>query len=233
MRKNTQYGSGRGLIAISFSQLIEKSKVGGEVLGFFGESTRAERAHICEIDLYTGQLVAADPLVLPIADTPFFDKLLPGPYSVDAIIGRRPDGDRRIGLLTVTRPDTASQDWRIASRIVTSSNNQASISADGFFVESGHACVLARENTNLANAMLATETGRAELRRLMHESYAVPTYSYFQFALDRQGRKNMAVFSTGDGDGQYQSYVGLNSAGQVNSLVVDFLVFASSNRSGD
>jgi hypothetical protein len=57
----------------------------------------------------------------------------------------------------------------------------------------------------------------------------VPDWTWANVVIDDQTGANMVLFSTGAGDGIYPSFFGLNSVGDVVTLVTDFRILSDTH----
>ncbi|MEW4368697.1 DUF4241 domain-containing protein [Paenibacillus kandeliae] len=234
-------------------KVLHESKVLEEVFkrGFHLEQVKFRRGQrrnlafytesIGELRVTTGKIVADDPYSL-IESTPFVQEFPTGSFPVELSIAcitdpaeqrenRQTPVDERVAFARVIFSDAPVARWEGAEREFSPDadpNNLYEQARWGFAVDSGTGSYLdARtyrwlaEQQELDNPELAQELMDA------WESAAIETFrpsrSWLVTELDTGD--NMALFSSGFGNGVYHSYIGYAADGSCAQLVTDFNVY--------
>jgi hypothetical protein len=177
---------------------------------------RLEHREIGRLRLPSGRIVAADPLVEPSLP-PFTRHVPPGAYPVRLAIAHYPgDGDQRVAAAWLAFSEQPVVGWEPAQleglppRRPGEPAAYAVDSATGSFLSQEGAAELARQ---LDDTLVEAVTEQMEVNY-------VPTWNWAMVRVDDE--LQVAVFSTGLGDGTYPSYWGLDAAGVPAVLLTDF-----------
>ena len=211
------------------------------VLKLYGSVVQLKKIEMGRLHLPTGHIVANDPC-LCFETAPFTITVAPGHYDVSISVvhfppPEDPEGksgqiyDRRVALAMLKFSDKKAVRWEMA---LTSGNDGVDTLAEGDFfgygVDSGTGGFADKEiidkivqimddahknNDNSFYDKMDTE---------MHKTY-VPTYSYLLTNITGGDEKQLACFSSGDGDGAYPSYFGFDEEGKPCCVVTDFCMF--------
>ncbi|MDG1418099.1 MAG: DUF4241 domain-containing protein [Maricaulis sp.] len=174
--------------------------------------------------LPSGRLVACDPFS-PTDEyvRGFTHRVRPGQYPVRLALGEYEDGDRRIGLAQIVITDQPVTRWEFA---LTIGQSPASIDPDydiGYYVNGALGCFA--DELHLEKLFLTSQDqGGMRLFNEVSENEG-ETYSWKNLGLEVGDSGDVALFSSGDGDGCYPTYIGFDEAGRVTSFVTDFYVF--------
>jgi len=178
-----------------------------------------------ELVLPTGRIVACDPLVGP--DTHAFARtVVPGSYPVALSIAVMPTGDERIGFAMLRLSEAQAVTWEMA---LLPGEDLGTLEEGEFFgygVDAGLGC------------FMDVEAQRSVLARW---DALTPEQNYYDDVLESELGKNykatrdwtlhqpeparpanVAVFSSGWGDGSYPSWFGLDASGGAVALVTEF-----------
>ncbi|MFD1886050.1 DUF4241 domain-containing protein [Paenibacillus wenxiniae] len=200
-------------------------------LAFYTES-------IGELRVTTGKIVADDPYSL-IESTPFVQEFPKGAFRVELSIARITDpqadrelaADERVAFARIVFSDAPVATWEGAEREFSPEadpNNLYEQARWGFAVDSGTGSYLdARgyrwlsEQQELDNPELAQQLMDAWETAAMDNFRA--NRSWLMTELDTGD--NMAIFSSGFGNGVYHSYIGYAADGSCAQLITDFNVY--------
>jgi hypothetical protein len=169
----------------------------------------------------TGSIIACDPLVAAPDSEPFVNAFPRGAFPVELAIARYDDGsaDERVAFARLKFSDAAPARWEGA---LAEGQDPAELEEGelyGYGVDSG------------LGAFMDT-AGREALERLMEEDddYEETLEGEFEknyrhtrsWLLWQRGEANVAMFTSGLGDGFYPSFVGFDADGGICRLVTDF-----------
>lgn len=177
---------------------------------------------VCELDLVTGEVIAADPFMVSEDEKPFRQTVAPGRYRLQLVVGVRPGGDERIGLAHLRISDAPTVSWEFA---LTGDEDVSALEPGGYYgyaVDAGLGCFMDRAALAAFYDGLAEEDYRDAILAAVDQNY-IDTRSWADWRQD--GAPNVGIFSSGDGDGLYPTYVGRDAAGNITAFVTDFFIF--------
>ncbi len=200
-------------------------------LAFYTES-------IGELRVTTGKIVADDPYSL-IESTPFVQEFPTGSFRVELSIARITDpqadrglaADERVAFARIIFSDAPVVSWEGAEREFSPEadpNNLYEQARWGFAVDSGTGSYLdARGYRWLAEQQ---ELDNPELAQELMEAWETAAMDNFRanrswLMTELETGDNMAIFSSGFGNGVYHSYIGYAADGSCAQLVTDFNVY--------
>lgn len=160
------------------------------------------------LQLPTGSIVASDPVLG--TGTPFAKTVRAGDYPVDLSIVRI-DDDERVAFARLRFAVDEVATWEMATLPGEALKSLKPDERFGYGVDSG-----------MGAFMDAATCREMERRRDAGRSFSEQLMSADVGAIVPLKRGNIAVFSSGFGDGLYASYWGLNKAGAPVVLVTDF-----------
>jgi len=184
-----------------------------------------EVVRVGELEVPTGRIVACDPLVFP-ESSPFRRTVAPGRHRVEIAIARVSADDERCAAARLVARDAAVTRWEPA---MTEDDDRAPGGLPGYGVDAGLGCFMdaacrdtflaAQDNVedNYYDDVLARELDRKRF-----------TVDWTLHVPDATKPDNVAIFSSGWGDGVYATYVGLDAGGEVVCLLTDFGIIESS-----
>jgi hypothetical protein len=173
--------------------------------------------NVGDLVLPSGQLVACDPFMVP--DAPPFRLFVPrGEFPVMLSIADIKT-DQRVAFATLRLAQTLPASWEM----LTVGNQEISTLKEGelfgYGVDSGTGCFMDLSTCRaLAERMAEQQNFYETLMAEMDKTYK-STWSWLDTKL---GEGNLVAFSSGYGDGQYATYAGRDSDGQVSVVVTDF-----------
>lgn len=171
------------------------------------------RGYLMTDDVFAGNLVLPSGRI--VVDELFVDprplkvRVVPRAYPVHATLARYRSGssdDVAFATLVLSRRPTVR--WRLVG---------------GVAVDGGTAAVTSPEGAHVLEARLRRDQARWDgVWDRMFDSLTAHDYKVTNFALDRQ--VNLALFTSGLGDGSYPVYAGFDTAARPTRIVVDFLL---------
>lgn len=186
--------------------------------GSFGELTLVQNP-IGALILPTGRLVACDPFVSPESE-PFNLAVPTGKFPVALAIadyGR----DQRVAFASIRFQNSLPVQWKM---MATGSNDPATLQPGhmfGYPVDSGTGCFM---DHSAGQALFAKMNAGPDYFKFMMAEMD-KTYRHTRSWLNLPlGDANVIAFSSGDGDGLYGTYAGLNAEQQVVAVVTEFEV---------
>jgi len=187
---------------------------GGRAVSSFGD-VRFYRQPLGELYLPSGRIAACDPFVDPEV-APFARAVPSGRYPVDLAVARFDDGDERVAAARLRFGVGEPARWEPA---VTGRGGRDD---GGYGVDSARGCLASTEALTVHAGRLAEGDEHTErIGEAMARSYR-HTREWANVVLDEESGLNIIVFSTGMGDGFYDSFWGLDPAGRPACLVTDF-----------
>jgi hypothetical protein len=197
--------------------ILEKAFVPGTTSAVDGATVSFGIQNLGKLKVPTGQLIACDPLVL-MGEKPFARKTPTGEYPVEMAIARI-KGDERIAFARIRFSSGQVKKWEMA---VTPGQDVSTLKDGdvfGYGVDSGTGSIMDKKAADALQVKMDRDQSYSD--RLLAEMKK--TYKNTrEWALINVGDANAAVFSSGYGDGLYASYWGLDSNGEVVTLVTDF-----------
>ncbi|MDC0743810.1 DUF4241 domain-containing protein [Polyangium mundeleinium] len=180
-----------------------------------------------EIVITTGRLVACDPLMQP--ERPPFERLLaPGKYPVHLFVAKE---GSVIGFAEIRLRKTAIDHFELATLAGQDATTLGEGRFFGYPVDAGLGCFADEAALrHLRNA----DAARQKAEGPSYGSYYDVVSPELRANGDRwvdhrpQGStsENVMIFRSGDGDGTYATYFGLDADGEVACVVTSFNVFA-------
>jgi hypothetical protein len=186
-------------------------------------ATAGDVASIGSLRIPTGKIVACDPYFCS-TEPPFGRAVPPGDYEVQLRLVESDDWGLRVALARVVlSPDARTVDVEEAFRESTGSNAYLVDSGVGSFMDlrarDAFAEVLEEHYRQNPTGNYYTDVLAAELAR----NAPAPDQPGKWVLHELPGADlNVAIFSSGLGDGSYQSFWGLDARGEPTSLVTDF-----------
>lgn len=170
------------------------------------------------IDIPDGRVYACDPGV-PVDDQPFAELLAPGSYEIVLFVAVRMESDlpnstaeRNVAAALVCSGETP-ESWQPASRQGLPTESTA------YAVDSGTGCFMGSRATQ--PIFEADEAcGNAILGALKEASGAIVTL---------KGEAAIAVFTSGCGDGVYDTWLGRDARGADSMILTDFGILESAD----
>jgi Protein of unknown function (DUF4241) len=178
-----------------------------------------------ELEVPTGRIVACDPLVFPEA-SPFTRTIARGRHPVEIAIARVSADDGRCAAARLLARATPVTRWEPA---MIEGEELAPGDLPGYGVDAGLGCFMdaACRHTFLAAQRSVKDNYYDDVlaRELDRKRFTV---DWTLHVPDATKPDNVAIFSSGWGDGFYTTYVGLGESGEVVCLLTDFGIIESS-----
>ncbi len=212
--------------SIDYSQYFNNEMLGGMPL---------EIVSLGDINLPTGYVIAADPLVYLDESQPYSKSVKPGHYPVQACVASVDEYDQRIAAVRIQFRKEPALQWVLAvtDEKVHQSKNEAD-RFEGFVVDAGIAsfCDL---QTQVFYTEFTDEYCREHPDGNIYDDFFAPAFKknakdqnnpndrgeWLNFQLPNEPSFNVVMFHSGWGDGVYPSYWGMNEKNEICSLVVD------------
>lgn len=197
---------------------LEQALVNGARLSVFGGHAVIECRPIGKLFLPSGRIVACDPFLVYDAD-PFERKVKPGRYPVRLSIAHL-GTDQRIAAATIAfAPRKKPREWWMAmtpnprtSRCIRRGNIVSIERVSDLIVDYGCASFMDAEAARRLNQKWAKDGDYIyRLAELMRPNYG-DTREWAMPILDPKKGLNLAMFSSGVGDGGYFSYWGYDKS---------------------
>jgi hypothetical protein len=165
----------------------------------------------------SGRIVACDPFLCDRTEA--FGRRVPvGKFPVQLALARLEHDDERVAFARILFADRPVVRWEMALRPGQTLKDLKPGYIHGYGVDTGTGAFM--DATAQAPYLAATADEAATIR-LVDALNTAPVSSR-AWLLRPYGHANVAMFSSGWGDGFYASYFGLDSAGRVVALVTDF-----------
>lgn len=166
-----------------------------------------EKRKLGDIEISNGQITAGDPLTT--SGHPFITEFPKGTYPVEIALATKL-GDQRVALARVKFSDNEVQSWDIA---MTENIKPKKTELYGYPVDAG-------------TGSFADSDSYKKYREQLDEEDS----DYIINEFEKNGNtgliyKNVAMFSSGLGDGFYQSYIGRDANSNIACLITDFDIF--------
>lgn len=171
-----------------------------------------------------GRVVAADPYVMDADPEPFTQRVGSDAAEVIAVRANVGEDHERIAALVLLMGSDSISDWVMAT---VPGQNVSALEPEGYFgypVDAGTGSFGSPEAMKAAGRVLRVDGGMLEdpVSKALF-SDGIGTRSAIVIAPE-VGADPVAVCSSGWGDGQYPTWLGINSAGNVLVAVTDFLL---------
>lgn len=172
---------------------------------------------IGKLNVVNGQIIACDPLLFNYEKP--FDTVFPtGQFPIELAIARI-DDDERVGFSRIKFSDKSPVRWTIA---VKAGQEPSTLSDDeiyGYGVDSGTGCFMDTSGAEKYSYYLSQKDSNYEV--VIEEMEATYKHTRSWLMWEREGF-NVAMFSSGWGDGFYATYIGYDTENSICRLVSDF-----------
>jgi hypothetical protein len=157
-----------------------------------------------ELIVTSGKVIACDAFVFE--DVPLKEKLPPGKYQVILSIAQF-SNDQRVACAQLQVSTNPPVKWQLGS---------------SYGVDSGTGCFMDQDAGRLMEKKLAANPNSFnDVIKAMEKTYQ-PTWSWGNIILNPASGLNQIAFSSGFGDGGYDTFVGYDSADKIACIVTDF-----------
>jgi hypothetical protein len=184
-----------------------------------GRPAQLSVVSIGDLDVPSGRIVACDPFICDQMQ-PFTRKVPTGRFPVQLAITRAPSGDQRVAFARILFSDRPAKRWELALPPGESLDGSQTNYAFGYGVDTGTGSFMDAAVYGPYMAAIAHKSSVDQLVAALNAAPDVPR----TWLLRPFGPGNVAMYSSGFGDGYYMSFFGLDEAGQVVSLTTDFSV---------
>jgi hypothetical protein len=176
------------------------------------------RVRIGELAVPSGRIVACDPGFVS-GEAPFVREAPTGRFPVELTLAKLlKNDDERVALAAVLFSDAPVHRWEIAA---TTRTNPAKPLNCGFGVDSGMACYFDEQAAAAVVAFMQSDEGDDRLTQELKRSRGY-TREWALLEVDASTHANIAVFSSGIGDGAYESCWALDTHDRPVALVTHF-----------
>ena len=183
---------------------------------------RLQRRELGQLRIVSGQLAACDPRVSARDAAPFARLIPPGTYPVDVgLVVRESSGEKRVAFARIRISESIPVRWVNALPIGVTTADPVSGEAYGYDVEAGVGCFA--DVTALRAFDECGEDAMDEAIASMQKNDE-KAWTWADIRCGDDG-ENVIIFSSGDGDGCYASFWGLDATGAPAWLVTDFGLF--------
>ena len=173
--------------------------------------------NIGKLNVVNGQIIACDPFLFN-NDKPF-DTLFPkGLFSIELAIAEI-STDERVGFSRIKFSDKPPIRWTIGVTPDQAPNKLTEEEIYGYPVDSGTGCFMDTSGGKIYSAYL--DQKEDNYNNVIEEMEVTYKHTRSWLLWDREGF-NVAMFSTGWGDGLYASYIGYDDENLICRLVSDF-----------
>ncbi|EJL39650.1 hypothetical protein BAG01nite_05760 [Brevibacillus agri] len=186
---------------------------------------------IGQLQVPTGKIVANDPLVM-FETEPFTETFPTGSFPVQLAIAQvtpldaagatqgEMEPDERVALARIVFADRPVASWKMA---VWENSDVTQLAANEFFgygVDAGTGAFMDEKACKRLESRLEQDEAFSEA--LMAEMDQTYKHTRSWLVKDMGDGCNIAMFSSGWGDGSYASYIGYDADGQIVRLLTDF-----------
>jgi len=173
--------------------------------------------NIGKLNVVNGQIIACDPFLFN--NDKSFDTLFPiGQFSVELAIANI-KGDERVGFSRIKFSEKIPIRWTMAVTTDQDASNLTEEEIFGYGVDSGTGCFMDSSGAKAYSAYLKLKENNYNIVIAEMEITYKDTRSWLLWNKDSF---NVAMFSTGWGDGLYATYIGYDNEHSICRLVTDF-----------
>lgn len=193
------------------------------------KARQIEKIALGDVELPTGKVVAADPLVQP-ERPPFVRSVKPGRYPVTLY---RAQG--RIAVAVMRFAEGAPAKWELATVAGQDTSELKDDQAFGYGVDAGLGCYMDASAFPLMEArekLVATEKGTDDINYyddVLAEELRRNNDDYALHKPMQDSAVNVAIFSSGWGDGYYPVFWGLDADGEPLVMMTEFYVLENAD----
>lgn len=173
---------------------------------------------IGKLKIVSGTIVACDPGHIDEYGIPFTQVFPKGEYPVQLAIANV-ENEEAIAFARINFSDAPVERWELALQEGQSPLPVGGNKMHGYSVDLGVGMFADQEASKAVDKTKLTDLD-AELYLEMDKHY----HNGWRYTMHHFGQHNLAVFSSGFGDGYYGSYIGFDAQGSPCRLVTDFNV---------
>ena len=185
------------------------------------------REKICDLACPTGSIIACDPLVMLGDWKPFARQIPVGTHPTFVLVDENNDWGERVGLAELRISDAPVQRWQMALIDESLMPEMTGDTISGYGVDAGMGCFCDHATQVSLRIIEDAQSlfGQPSYSEAVLLDAALAVRTGGEHRLTGDGSHNIALFSSGFGDGYYASYWGLDAEGQAARLVTSFGVF--------
>ncbi len=181
-----------------------------------GDALQFTMVDIGRLNVKNGKIYACDPLALYLEE-PFTTDFPKGEFPVQVALAHIND-DERIGFARIKFADTKPVRWEYAVTDGQDVNELEKGEIFGYSVESGTGSFMDTSGYADYDNLYKEDAELSTVSKQLNETYE-DTRAWLMW----EGKNsNVAIFSTGYGDGLYATYIGYDTGGNICRLVSDF-----------
>ncbi|MEC5325590.1 DUF4241 domain-containing protein [Aurantimonas sp. A3-2-R12] len=184
---------------------------------------RITRFEVCVLQCPTGRILACDPIVDPQTAPCFVHNIRPGRYPAYVYLY---DHREYVSLGTVVMAELRFGRRRVETWQLARFEDTGSYARDGYSVDSAKGCFC---DAALRPFLDLSEASNDQIDAMLEDLFCCSPYG--EQCFDEQSGMNAAVFDSGDGDGTYRSYWGMDATGSIARLVTSFGIMEDGWRS--
>ena len=187
-----------------------------------------KKLNIGMLNILSGKIIACDPFMISKEDRPYHQEIPVGEYPVSIIIAKNSENDdERIAAAIIDFLPLLPERWIMATKGNQNLSKLPENHVFGYGVDSGTGSFLDLETAKvLVHNFMTNENYFSELYEHFDKNY-ISTRSWVIYETDPGKKLNIAMFSSGYGEGYYPSYWGYANDSSVVCLITDFGVLGS------
>ena len=182
-----------------------------------GDELRFALKDVGRLNVKEGRIYACDPISLYLEE-PFDIEFPKGEFPVQLAVAAINGDDERIGLARIKFTDTKPVKWTYALTEGQDVSELEDGEIFGYAVDSGHGAFMDASGYVEYDSLYKEDLDLREITTEMKKNYR-HTRSWYMW----HGKtSNVAIFSSGYGDGLFATYIGFDGLGNICRLVTDF-----------
>jgi hypothetical protein len=175
---------------------------------------------IGKIKIESGHIIACDPMHIDEYGNPFRQVFPTGEYPVQLSIAKRNDKET-VAFARINFSDEPVVKWEFALLEGQSKIPLGDEKKHGYSVDAGVGIFIDEQ----ANKALDFKTMVYNMDGAVYKEMDKHYRNHWRYTIYKFGNHNLAAFSTGEGDGYYATYIGIDAKGETCRLLTDFGLF--------
>ncbi len=200
--------------------LFETAFVQGTTQKLNDSTVQLYGINIGNIKLTSGKLIACDPILIEEYGIPFTQQFPAGEFPVQLSIAKQ-GPEERIAFARIKFSDEPVAKWEMALLKDQEPLPVESKKIHGFVVDGGLGIFADAEAVKVLNIAPMQSLNDSVYREMDKHTHYDWRYNIHEF-----GSNNLAMFSTGFGDGRYATYIGFDANGKPCRLLTDMDIFS-------
>lgn len=199
------------------SEIVALAFTDGSILTSGSTQVVIRVCDLGKISLPTGKIVSCDPIDL-YDMAPFEQKVSVGQYPIFLSIGKAISGrTQRVAMAMLQLSEEKPVQWVLANRLGDNPEGYGVDVALGGFMD-----------LSAAELLYSKQEAEEGFHNAIFEAVEDVDTEGAIVEIDETSALNIAIFSTGFGDGFYKSYWGYAQSGEIVCLVTDFAILGES-----